>query len=94
MQRLEKSCTICIIPNGPSILDMHSIYRTDCPRHRRHVVQVYHNRLLMRDRHIESADPQGDCPGYGRGKLVRCDRKRHIHTVQVLLPESKGMHHG
>jgi hypothetical protein len=94
MQRLEKSFTICIIPNGPAILDMYGIHRTDRPRPRRHVVQICHNRLLMRNRHIESADPQGNRPGHCRGKQVRSDRKRHIDTVQVLLLESKGLHHG
>ena len=68
VQRLEKSFTICIIPNGPAILDMDGIHRTDRPRRRRYVVQMCHNRLLMRNRHIESADPQGDRTSHGRGK--------------------------
>ena len=94
VQRLEKSFTVCIIPHGLAILDMHGIHGTDGARCWRDVIQMCHDRLLMRNRHIKTAHPQSDRAGHRRGKPFGSDKKRQIDTVQVLLLEGKGLHHG
>jgi len=94
MQRLEKSFTVCIIPHGLAILDMYGIHGTDGTRCWRDVIQMCHDRLFMRNRHIKTAHPQSDRTGYCCCKPFGRYKKRQIDTVQVPLLEGKGLHHG
>ncbi len=92
MQRLKKSLTISIIPNGSVISNMYRIHGANSMCRRRYLIQMCHDRLLVRNRHIEAAHPQGDCTGHRRGQPFGSNRKRQIDTVQVLLLEGKGLH--
>src|SRR5215475_5186284 len=94
MQRLEKSFTVCIIPNSSVISNMYGIHGANRASPRRYLIQMCHDRLLVRNRHIEAAHPQGDRAGHGCGKPLGSNMKRQIDTVEVLLLEGKGLHQG
>jgi hypothetical protein len=94
VQRLEKSFTVCIIPNGSVISNMHGVHGANSARRQRYLIQMCHDRLFMRNRHIEAAYPQGDRTGHRRGKPCGGHRKRQIDTVQVVVVEGKGLHQG